>query len=136
MMRVFADSSYWIALLDPRDELHSKAVAVTNKLGAPRILTTEMVLVELLNSFSGGGPAVRGAATGAVEGLRRDANVIIEPQTPEQFDRGLQYYAQARDKDWSLTDCVSFQVMEEQDIRSVLTHDRHFEQAGYDALLR
>jgi|GEM_PF-634690 len=89
MNRVFADTSYWIALLDPRDELHSKATAVTKELGAVRILTTEMVLVELLNSFRAGGPAVRTAAAGAVEQLRRNPGMIVTPQTSEQFDSAI-----------------------------------------------
>lgn len=136
MNRVFADTSYWIALLDPRDELHSKATAVTKELGAVRILTTEMVLVELLNSFRAGGPAVRTAAAGAVEQLRRNPGMIVTPQTSEQFDSGLQRYQQAGDKEWGLTDCTSFQIMESEGIQSALTYDRHFVQAGYEALLR
>lgn len=136
MTRLFADTSYWIALLNPRDELHPKAVALTQQMGEARILTTEMVLVELLNSFSEGGASVRRAAAGAVAALRRSPSVIVRPQTPEQFALGLEDYARAADKEWSLTDCVSFHIMQEEGIRSALTYDRHFVQAGYAALLR
>lgn len=136
MKRVFADTSYWIALLNPRDELHATALSMTAEIGEARIVTTEMVLVELLNSFSEGGPAVRKVAANAVEALRRNIGVTVEPQTPEQFAAGLRVYARSLDKDWSMTDCVSFQVMDRLGISSALTYDRHFVQAGYSALLR
>ena len=54
MKRVFADTSYWIALLNPRDELHHKAVAASQEFS--ELATTEMVLVEFLNAFSDRGP--------------------------------------------------------------------------------
>lgn len=40
------------------------------------------------------------------------------------------------DKDWSLTDCISFMIMTENAMKEALTGDRHFEQAGFVALLR
>lgn len=136
MTQVFADTSYWIAILNPRDELRAKAVAVSQRLSAARIVTSEMVLVELLNSFRDGGPRLRSAAASAVEALRRNRNVTVSPQTGEQFENALERYKQAGDKSWSLTDCASFQIMESEQIQAALTHDRHFAQAGYDTLLR
>ena len=135
-MLVFADTSYWMARLNPRDELHRKAIALSESLLNTRIVTSEMVLVELLNSFSEGGSWVRKAAAEAVEALRRSAAVTIEAQSSGQFSRGLESFKQASDKQWSLTDCVSFQIMEREGIQSALTYDRHFVQAGYEALLR
>lgn len=136
MRRIFADTSYWIALLNPRDELHAKAVSMSQQLSSAGMVTTEMVLVELLNSFSDGGPRVRRAATNAVETLRISSDIRVVPQTPEQFGNALLRYAQTTDKSWSLTDCASFQIMEAEHIQAALTHDRHFAQAGYEALLR
>jgi len=40
------------------------------------------------------------------------------------------------DKGWSLTDCASFVIMEDEGLPAALTHDHHFEQAGFQALLR
>src|SRR5260370_1774186 len=71
-----------------------------------------------------------------VASLRQDQNLTIMPQTPAQFESALQRYQQAADKSWSLTDCASFEVMEAENIEAALTHDRHFVQAGFEALLR
>lgn len=52
MKTVFADTGYWIALLDPQDTLHQKAVNLTLSLAQAKICTSEMVLTEVLNHFS------------------------------------------------------------------------------------
>ncbi len=135
MRQVFADTGYWIALVNPRDQLHAKAVSVTQQLSAMRIWTSEMVLVEVLNSFSDGGP-LRQAVSSMVQKLRSNRDVVIVPQTSEQFESALRRYKQAADKSWSLTDCASFEAMEAEQIGAALTHDQHFVQAGLEALLQ
>lgn len=134
MKQIFADTSYWMALVNPRDQIHRKAMAVTQELSSLRLVTTEMVLVELLNSFSDS--PFRNAVSGMVERLRGDPSLMIVPQTAEQFTRALQRYQRANDKRWSLTDCASFEVMETEHMDTALTYDRHFVQAGFEALLR
>ncbi len=134
MRRIFADTSYWMALVNPRDQIHQKAVSVSQRLSSESLLTTEMVLVEVLNSFSDS--LYREAVGRMVASLRQDQNLTIMPQTPAQFESALQRYQQAADKSWSLTDCASFEVMEAENIEAALTHDRHFVQAGFEALLR
>jgi len=133
--QVFADTSYWIALVNPRDQLHAKAVSVSQQLSSVTIFTSEMVLVEFLNSFSDAGP-LRHAVARTVQKLRDNRDVIIVSQTSEQFESALERYKQAADKSWSLTDCASFQVMEAEQIQAALTHDQHFAQAGFETLLR
>ncbi len=135
MKQIFADTSYWIALVNPRDQIHMKAVSVTQQLSPVKILTSEMVLAEVLNSFSDAGP-LRHAVGGMVQRLRSNRDVIIVPQTSEQFESALRRYKQAADKSWSLTDCASFQAMEAEQIQGALTHDQHFAQAGFETLLR
>jgi predicted nucleic acid-binding protein len=134
MKTIFADTSYWTALVNPRDQIHDKAIAVTEGLSSTRLVTTEMVLAELLNSFSES--PFRNAVGGMVERLRGDRNLTIVPQTAEQFAGALHRYRRAPDKRWSLTDCASFAVMETGRIDAALTYDRHFVQAGFEALLR
>jgi uncharacterized protein len=134
MRQIFADTGYWIGLVNPRDQIHQRVMKITQELSSVRLLTTEMVLVELLNSFSDS--PFRRAVAGMVLKLRNDRNLRIVPQTSEQFERALRRYKQAADKSWSLTDCASFQVMEAEQIQAALTHDQHFTQAGFETLLR
>jgi predicted nucleic acid-binding protein len=136
MKRIFADTSYWIALLNPRDELHASAVASAQSYASDQMVTSEMVLVEFLNGFSDHGPRLRAAASKAVRTLLSSPNVTVIPQASDQFERALRRYEERIDKEWSLTDCASFLIMEGEDIEGALTHDQHFAQAGFHALLR
>jgi predicted nucleic acid-binding protein len=136
MKRVFADTSYWVALLNPHDQLHGNAVAAARDCSDHLIVTTEMILVELLNGFSDRGPRLRAAAAKAVNTLRTSPNVAVIPQTSDQFQKALTRYGERLDKNWSLTDCARFLVMEAGGISAALTHDQHFAQAGFQALLR
>jgi predicted nucleic acid-binding protein len=134
MRRIFADTSYWMGLVNPRDQIHQKALSVTRQLSSENLVTTDMVLAEVLNSFSDS--LYREAVGRMVASLREDPSLTIVPQTRSQFDGALQRYRQAADKGWSLTDCASFQVMEAEQIQAALTHDQHFAQAGFETLLR
>src|SRR5260370_19356414 len=133
MRRIFADTSYWMALVNPRDQIHQKAVSVSQRLSSESLLTTEMVLVEVLNSFSDS--LYREAVGRMVASLRQDQNLTIMPQTPAQFESALHRYQQAADNSWSLTDCASFDVMEAENIKPPFPHNRPFVQAGFEALL-
>lgn len=136
MRSAFADSDYWIAMFNPREELHERAPKVAQSLHPVHIVTSEMVLAEVLNFFSGRGDVLRKFAAEAVERITKDPNVTVVPQTRDQFRRALQRFKDRPDKQWSLTDCASFLVMEERDLKEALAHDHHFEQAGVQALLR
>ena len=135
MKQVFVDTSYWIALLNPRDHLHARVLDVSRGLPQVRLITSEMVLGELLNGLSEFGP-LRMAAAEAAEAIRTDASLTLVAQTTEQFQGALKLYQKSTDKNWSLTDCASFLIMGERGITTALTHDRHFIQAGFEALLR
>ncbi len=100
------------------------------------IVTSEMVLTEVLNFYSAYGSAFRERAVQFVKSLREDYNVTIVSQTSEHFDRAMSLYAVRPDKTWGLTDCGSFVIMEEHGITKALSYDHHFVQAGFDALLR
>ena len=135
-MRVFIDTSYLIAILEPTDDRHEKAKNVSLSLGSYQQLTSEMVLTELLNAFCTRGKFFRQMVLNVVDDLRSDPNVEIIPQSPELFEQAYQYYRQRPDKQYSLTDCASMVIMKEKGIDQVLTHDRHFQQDGFIALLR
>ena len=133
---MFADTGYWAALQDTRDGLHGRALALTKEIESPRIVTTQMVLVEVLNMFGSRGEQQRRLALEVVERAERSRDVEIVPQTAAQFRVAVERYAERPDQTWSLTDCASFIVMEERGITEALAHDRDFEQAGFTALLR
>jgi hypothetical protein len=61
---------------------------------------------------------------------------LIVPANAETFEKGVELYHTRPDKQWSLTDCISFVVMTEEGITEALTGDHHFEQAGFTALFK
>ncbi len=136
MRTLFADTGYWLALSNPHDGLHGKATAVTAQLGTFRIVTTQMVLVEFLNFVGVGGQELRSKALAVVQELTENTAVEIVPQSAAQFDSAVALYSSRSDKEWSLTDCASFVLMEQLHIPEALAHDHNFEQAGFTALLR
>ncbi len=136
MRSVFADAGYWIALLNRQDQLHEKAKAVSATLGPVRIVTSEMILTEVLNGLAHLGSSVREAAAQLVDSLRKDPNVTIHPQTSKLFQRAHRRYAERLDKEWGLVDCATLLLMEDEGVTEILAHDHHFEQAGCTALLR
>jgi predicted nucleic acid-binding protein len=135
MRTVFADAGYWIALLNPRDNLHEKAREVSISLGTFRIVTSEMVLTEVLNAFASRGELLRKAACTLVRSVRSNATSQIIEMTSYRFEDGMDRYWSRADKTWGLTDCTSFVIMEERKIKVALSADRDFQQAGFKALL-
>ena len=133
MIGIFADSFYYIALLNPSDLHHTKAVKFTQTTRSP-IITTTWVFVEVADAL---------CSLGIRHYVRHSLNTIAaHPQTQVieadevWFSRGLALYDARPDKAWSLTDCISFEVMTDLGLSDALTGDRHFEQAGFRALLK
>jgi uncharacterized protein len=133
MKAVFADTSFFLASLNPDDQIHERAIAVSREVTAPR-LTTGFVLLEVGNAMSRA--ALRSQFVEFYAWLQQHPRVRIVPVSGELFHRGYELDAAREDKDWSLTDCISFIVMRDEEVQAALTHDQHFEQAGYQALLR
>src|SRR5260370_34728896 len=111
MRAIFADTGYWVAIIHPNDGLHNKAMTVSRQLGEISIVTSDMVLVEVLNMFSGRGVHLREAAGKAVEEITNDPTIEVVPQTRQLFREALSLYRARPDKEWSLTDCASFVIM-------------------------
>ena len=127
----FADTSFYVALNHRRDALHPTAVAAA---AAPRpVVTTEFVLLEVANFFVRPGDREKLVAFEA--NLRADPNTAVVPASADLFARGLALFAARPDKEWSLTDCISFVVMGELGLTDALTADHHFAQAGFTPLL-
>ncbi len=133
MSGLFADSHFFFAVLNPNDAAHAKATEFAGQHRGP-LVTTAWVLTEVADGL---------AATPRRQVFRRllydleanKANLIV-PANPETFEKGVELYDTRPDKHWSLTDCISFVVMSEEQISEALTGDRHFEQAGFTALLK
>ena len=136
MGEVFADTGYWIALISTRDDLRASAAQATNNLGGRRIVTSEMVLVEVLNHFARQGDVARETAAETIMGLKNDSNTEVIEQNTAQFESAVSRYGSRLDQSWSLVDCSSFVLMEERGIRDALAYDVDFVQAGFNALLR
>ena len=132
MKVLFADSYYWFALANPHDAGHATALAYANVSAS--LVTTAWVLTELADGF-----CRVASRAGFLQMYRLILNdpfhVLISADQP-LMDRGMALYAARPDKDWSLTDCISFVVMQELGVNESLTGDRHFEQAGFVALLK
>jgi len=135
MNAVFADAGYWIALFNPRDQLHDKAVEAAQVTQERPLVTSHMVLAEFLNHYASFGEPFRQRAVQVVQSLQENAGVEIVAQTAEQFEAALTLYAQRQDKAWGLTDCASFLIMQARGITEALAHDEHFSQAGFLPLL-
>jgi predicted nucleic acid-binding protein len=133
MKPVFIDTSYCIALLSATDVRHDRAVQWSESwLG--RQVVTEYVLVALGSALSRGKDLALFVAF--VQHLLADPNTVLVPASLRLFRRGLNLFAARRDKNWSLTDCISFVVMQQRRLTDALTTDNHFEQAGFKALLK
>lgn len=133
MSRVFADTSFYVALSNPGDSWHEAAVAASENCHA-EIVTTDYVLIEIANHFCD--PLDRGLFLSLITTFRLDESTTILSSSPNLFEAGLSLYRHRPDKRWSLTDCISFAVMSELGIHEALSCDRHFEQAGFGMLIR
>ena len=98
MRVVFADTGYWVALLNPRDELHNKATELSKSLNPVHIVTSEMVLTEVLNDFSKRGDHLRKVATELINEINQNPNITVIPQTDDQFQQGFELYENRQDK--------------------------------------
>ena len=136
MTEVFLDASYAIALSSVKDQYHQRAVTLSKKLEAERthLLTTRAVIVEIGNALSK--QKYRSAAIELLTSLKEDPMVEIVPLSEELFERAFSFYQARKDKEWGITDCISFVIMQDRGLTEVLTADEHFQQAGYTALLK
>ncbi len=133
--RVFADTLYWVAVLNPIDQWHRQATETRKSLGDIKIVTTETVLIEVLNYFSEYGSQTRKSAVDAVRTIMIDEEVEYISHSPETFLDALDFYERRLDKGYSLTDCVSMLTMKKLTVQKILTHDDHFKQEGLTTLL-
>jgi len=135
MNKVFVDTSDFVAILHQRDQLHEKALKAEKELGKVQKVTTELVLVEVLNYFCEFRADIKNFVIMSINRYITSGKVEIISCSSEQFKVGFAFYASRIDKGYSLTDCVSMNVMRERNISEILTNDEHFEQEDFRILL-
>ncbi len=132
-MTAFVDTFAFIAWMHADDAAHS-VVSEYLESFTGQLVTTEWVLVELADALSH--PSARASAVQLIEFLRDEPQYEIVPYDVEVFDAGFDLFAKRPDKEWSLTDCISFAVMTERGLTDALTADHHFAQAGFHAVFK
>ena len=133
---VFLDTASAIVLSSPHDQFHARATELADQLepSGTRLVTTRAVLLAIGNALSK--QRYRQAAGQLLDSLEADPTVDMVSLSEPLYARALQLYRERPDKEWGLTDCVSFLVMRDRGLTEALTTDEHFQQAGFRALLR
>jgi len=134
--KVFLDTAFAIALSSPNDYFHRQAILLADQLqtDGAHMVTTRAVMLEIGNALSK--QRYRHAAVRLLNALEIDPNIEIIPLSEPLYEQAFQLYRKRPDKEWGLTDCISFVIMQDQGITRALTTDEHFQQAGFQTLLR
>lgn len=135
MSTVFADTLYWIALINSRDQWHERAIFMKTALADSTLVTSNGVLTEVANFFAEYGDVMRHRVALSIRTILDDEQVEVFHETRQTFLDGLTLYESRPDKGYSLTDCIAMNLMRKRGITEVLTHDTHFTQEGFHILL-
>jgi predicted nucleic acid-binding protein len=131
MKSVFLDTGYVIALELKSDENHKKALkhwrSVARSL--PLLVTTSYVFDEIVTFFNSRGHHTKAAEIG--NRLLSSPSIRLIHVEEDLFQEGWNYFQKHKDKDYSMTDCISFLVMHEFGIDTAFAFDKHFVQAGF-----
>jgi predicted nucleic acid-binding protein len=135
MKKLFADTYFFMALLNTRDSGHQQAKLWLSRIlqEKTKLITTGFVLLELGNSISS--LPARGHFADLLSSLNKWKTIIL-PVNQRLLREGISLYCDRLDKTWSVVDCTSFIVMKQHRIQDALTEDHHFEQAGFRCLLK
>jgi predicted nucleic acid-binding protein len=136
MKQIFADTFYWIALLNPKDDWHQIALNYAHNCINDQLITTDGIIDEILNYASCRGTIMRQKALLMCTQMLREKTIQVISYTPELRQLGFELYKQRSDKGYSITDCISMVIMQQMDIFEVLTHDKHFTQEGFIILFQ
>jgi len=134
--KIFLDTAFAVALITPKDIFYEKAHDLSKQLRASEtpLITTRAVLLEIGNSLAK--ENTRKAAIEMLESIEADETITTVAVTEELYEEAFKLFRSRMDKEWGLTDCISFIVMKKFGVTEALTTDRHFEQAGFKPLMR
>jgi len=135
MNPIFVDTQYFIAIFQENDQWHQRSKEIETVIVGRSFVTTDAILWEVLNYFCGYGDLVRAAIAATIHDVFSQPDFLVIEQTRTEFLNGLELYESRLDKGYSLTDCISMNVCRQFGIKEILTHDRHFEQEGFEILL-
>lgn len=130
---VLADTSFFIALENKDDPYHKRAKQLDRKLEKVPYVLHRGILLEIGDGYARKDRRKKGVELLSM--IQTESGYRVVPISDELFARADKLYADRKDKEWGLTDCVSFALMEAEGIREALTSDKHFQQAGFKALL-
>ena len=91
--------------------------------------------IEYLSALSSYGEILRASGGKIVRAILNNPSVLVIPQSRASFLNALSLYELRKDKQYSLVDCISMSTMKARSITQVLTHDHHFTQEGFEALI-
>lgn len=131
--RLFLDTAFIQALLNPRDDYHNQAKQLFPRVrAASEVWITEAIFAEVGNALSAFN---RNGAVQFIQQCYRTDNIRVVSVDTELLMQALALYQSRSDKTWGLTDCISFVVMQQHNLTDAVTGDRHFVQAGFRALM-
>jgi predicted nucleic acid-binding protein len=130
---VLIDTLFVVASISPRDQYHNQAVKVAKQYDGEPLLVTDAILLEIGNALARN---YKAQAVSIIQQFLAADEIEVVHLTPPLFEQAFDLYRTHEDKAWGLVDCISFVVMREAGITAALTFDRHFEQAGFQVLLR
>ncbi len=133
MNRAFIDSSFAIALVNEKDELHSIANELSNDYEGQPLVTTDAIILEIGSALS---KRYREDSFVLIEDFMSSSEVEVVHLDHSLLTKGFEIYKSYKDKSWSLTDCISFVTMRRFRLADALSSDKHFEQAGFNILMK
>jgi len=138
MSKIFVDTSGWGNLVDTLQKFHAetKTVYLSAKQNGSCLVTTNYVIAELIALLSSPLRIPRTKSIKFIESIKSSALVDIVHVDEDLDAKSWELLKNRADKNWSLVDCSSFVVMQENKIAEALTTDHHFEQAGFVRLLK
>jgi predicted nucleic acid-binding protein len=131
MNAVFIDTGYLLALEIASDQYHQAATQHWQGIVAalPRLVTTSYVFDEVVTFFNSRRQHAKAIQVG--NNLLQSPSVQFIHVDTALFYAGWAYFQRHQDKDYSLTDCISFLVMQKLGIQRAFAFDQHFVQAGF-----
>jgi predicted nucleic acid-binding protein len=126
---IFADTSFWVALRNQRDNRHKEAVALLRLHADRGIVTSNHVRGETWTYLRR--RAGHGAAVAFLDSLERSPRVRILAVSEKHEDEALRFLRQRDEREYSFVDATSFVLMKSLRTREALAFDGDFSAAGF-----